>query len=119
MPILVVEDDARTLGLLSTLLTDAGFTVLAAESGQRAIDLLERGTRPRLMIVDLMLPRVSGADVLRYAHEDSQLRHVPKVVITGSDRDKHPHIVADAIFTKPIDPATILQAIKRLAPPPG
>jgi CheY-like chemotaxis protein len=116
MPILLVEDDARTLGFLSTLLTDAGFTVLTADSGQRAIDLLERGTRPRLMIVDLMLPRVSGADVLRYAHEDSQLRHVPKLVITGSDQ-KHPNIVADVVFTKPIDPATILQTVKRLIPP--
>jgi CheY-like chemotaxis protein len=82
VPILVVEDDASMRGFLSTLLTDAGFSVLVAETGQRAIDLLEHGSRPWLMIVDLMLPRVSGADVLRYAHEDSDLRHVPKVVIT-------------------------------------
>ena len=117
MPILVVEDDAGTRGFLSTLLADAGFNVLVAETGQRAIDLLERGTRPRLMIVDLMLPRVSGSDVLRYAHEDSELRHVPKVVITGVGREKLPNMVADAFLTKPIDPETILDTVKRLIPP--
>ena len=117
MPILVVEDDASTRGFLSTLLTDAGFNVVVAETGQRAIDLLERGTRPRLMIVDLMMPRVSGADVLRYAHEDTDLRHVPKVVITGASREKLQNVVADAVLTKPVDPSTILQTVKRLAAP--
>jgi len=117
VPILVVEDDAGTRGFLSTLLTDAGFTVLVAETGQRAIDLLEGGTRPRLMIVDLMPPRVSGADVLRYAHEDRHLRKVPKVVITGASRDKLQNVVADAILIKPVDPTMILDTIRRLAPP--
>jgi CheY-like chemotaxis protein len=117
VPILVVEDDASTRGLLSTLLTGAGFTVLEAETGQRAIDLLEGGARPRLMIVDLMLPRVSGADVLRYAHEDDQLRRVPKVVITGTGREKLQNVVADAVFTKPVDPSALLQTIKRLTTP--
>ena len=117
MPILVVEDDASTRGLLSTLLTDAGFNVVVAETGQRAIDLLEHGTRPRAMIVDLMMPRVTGADVLRYAHEDRELRHVPTIVLTGATRDKLQNVVADVIFIKPVDPSAIVQAIRRLVPP--
>ena len=46
------------------LLTQEGFSVLTADNGQQALDLLDRGIRPSLIMVDLMLPRVSGFDLI-------------------------------------------------------
>jgi CheY-like chemotaxis protein len=109
----LVEDNADVRLFLSDLLTDAGYAVTTANDGQNAFELLEQGLRPRLMMVDLMLPRVSGWELLRHAQEDPELRHVPKVIITGVPRAKV-RVVADAVFTKPFNTGEILATVKSL-----
>ena len=101
-PILLVEDHADTAAALSQILTDKGYSVSIAENGQQALDLLDGGARPRLILVDLMMPRVSGWDLLTYLQTDPELRHTPTVVITGVPKDQV-RVIADAIFSKPVD----------------
>ena len=98
---------------LSDLLSDAGYSVATAEDGQQALELLDDGLQPRLMLVDLMLPRVSGWDLLQHTQEDPILRHVPKIVITGVPRASV-RAVADAVFTKPLNPIDLLATVKAL-----
>lgn len=113
--ILVVEDEAHTRAALFQLLTEAGYSVLTADDGQQALDLVMRGVVPRLMVVDLRLPNVTGTEFLHYIQTDSDLRVVPRVVITALQGT--PNVVADAIFHKPYDPIELLETIKRIAPP--
>ena len=113
--ILVVEDDAGTRASLFQLLTEAGYSVLTADDGQQALDLVMRGVRPRLMVVDLRLPHVTGTEFLHYIQTDSELRVIPRIVITALQTT--PHVVADAIFHKPFDPLDLLKTVKRIAPP--
>jgi two-component system cell cycle response regulator DivK len=111
--ILLVEDDVDTRLVIHTYLTNAGYPVIAADNGQQAVDLLSRGVRPRLLIVDLMLPRVSGEEVIRFAHEDPSLRHTPVIAISAAPR-LHVKVIADAIITKPFRLPEILDTVRRL-----
>lgn len=114
--ILLVEDDRDARALLFQLFTRAGYSVLTADDGQQAIDLLMRGIRPRLMIVDLLLPNVSGTEFLHYIQTDTDLREIPRIVVTALARQEV-HVVADAIFQKPAEPSELLAAVIRIAPP--
>lgn len=113
--ILVVEDDPDTRGAISELLTRAGYGVVAAHDAREAVDLLTRGLRPRLMVVDLLLPNVSGTDFLDYVQKDHELRIIPRVVVTAKRADEV-CVVADAVFHKPCDLNDVLEAVRRLAP---
>jgi len=110
--ILVIDDDADLVAFLFSILVDERLSIVAASDGQQALDLLEHGLRPHLILIDLMLPRVSGFDVLHHIRTDSSLRSIPRIVITGASQ--RAAIVADAIFEKPFDHAELLAAIHRL-----
>lgn len=114
--LLLVEDEPDTRAALFELFTRAGYSVLTADDGQQAIDLLMRGVLPRLLIVDLRLPNVSGTEFLKYIETDPDLRAIPRIVVTGVAKGDV-HVVADKIFHKPYDPAELLQAVKSIAPP--
>lgn len=113
--ILVVEDDPDTSGAISEMLTRAGYSVVAATDAREAVDLLTRGLRPRLMVVDLLLPNVSGTDFLDYVQKDHELRVIPRIVVTAV-RQSEVRVTADAVFHKPCDLNDVLEAVRRLAP---
>jgi CheY-like chemotaxis protein len=113
--ILIVDDDPDLLAMLFTELVEEGFSIVAASHGQQALDLLERGLRPHVILIDLMLPRVTGVDVLTHIRADPELRTIPRIVMTGSSQ--RVGIVADAVFAKPFDHDELLRAIHRLIVP--
>jgi len=115
--ILVVDDDADLVAFLFSVLVDEGFSIVAASQGQQAMDLLERGVRPHLILIDLMLPRISGFDLLNHIRTDRSLRTIPTIVMTGAS-ERAP-IVADVVFEKPFDHRELLAAIHRLVAPAG
>lgn len=94
------------------MLVDDGYSIVAASHGQQALDLLEQGLRPHVILIDLMLPQVSGNDVLGHIGTDPELKAIPRIVITGSSERRK--IVADAVFEKPFDHRELLEAIHRL-----
>jgi CheY-like chemotaxis protein len=114
--ILIVEDDPQAMTMLFTALTNDQFAVLAADDGQQAVDLLERGVRPSLVVIDLHMPRVSGAELIDYLHTDPQLRLIPVIVLTGGAKH-NVRVVADVVFEKPIDVPVLLKTIRRLTAP--
>ena len=113
---LIVDDDSALVGFLFSALVAEGFALVAATDGQQALDLLERGLRPHVILIDLGLPRVSGYDLLSYIRDDGALRTIPRVIITGSDKDDT-GAVADAVFRKPIDHEKLIATIRRLQHP--
>ena len=113
--LLVVEDDPDTRGAISALLTGAGYDVVGAADAEEAVDLITRGLRPRLIVVDLRLPGVSGTDLLHYIQSDHELRVIPRIIVTALRREEVT-ATADAIFHKPCDLNAVLEAVRRLAP---
>ena len=110
--ILVVDDDSDVVAFLFSILHEEGFSIVAASHGQQAMDLLEHGLRPHVILIDLILPRISGVDLLDHIRTDPVLRIIPRIVITGSDSVST--VVADAIFRKPFDHDELIAVIHRL-----
>jgi CheY-like chemotaxis protein len=113
--ILIVEDDRDSLAALFTFVLQSGYSPLTAESGQQAIDLLERGVRPCCLLIDLMLPKVSGYAVIDYLRGDPVLKTIPVIVITAVSREDLKPLVVDAILHKPLDYGALLDAIRNCA----
>ena len=106
--ILVVDDEKRIVEILQAYLERDGYQVIAAYDGRSALELA-RSNSPDLIILDLMLPEVSGWDVCRELSRESD---VPIIMLTARD-DTTDKIVglelgADDYVTKPFDPKEII-----------
>lgn len=81
--ILVVDDQADSGDALGLALEEHGFRVQVAHDGQEALDALEHGLRPCLVIVDLMMPRMDGWEFRQRQLSNPQLADLPVLVMTG------------------------------------
>src|SRR5213080_1695819 len=81
--ILVVEDDDDVLDAIQEVLEDSGYHVTAARSGSEALGLLQRGALPAAMVVDFMMARMNGADLLRECAATPRLARIPAVMISA------------------------------------
>jgi CheY-like chemotaxis protein len=114
--VLVVEDDLDTLNAVVAVLERLGLAVATADNGEEAKSQLDRGLRPQLMLIDLMLPKVSGWDLLQYLREEPQLREIPTVVITGFPRENL-RVAADVVLHKPVDYDRLVNTVLNLIEP--
>jgi len=110
--ILVVDDDAHIVEIVRAYLEKDGYRVLSALDGRRALEMA-RKEQPALLILDLMLPEMSGWDVVRALRQSSQ---VPVIMLTARD-DPTDKVVglelgADDYVVKPFDPKELLARVR-------
>jgi CheY-like chemotaxis protein len=84
--ILIVDDDPDILALLESILKVHGYGVTCAASGPRALELLRGGLTPCLILVDLEMPLMSGAELKEELAQDALLRDIP-IVVTSASRE--------------------------------
>ena len=112
--ILVVDDDRDLCDLLSDFLLEEGYDVTRAYAGQDAIDAA-RSTRPDAVLLDLLLPDVSGVAVGRALRDAASTRDVPIVIISG-DRAALARgtleISAASFLEKPFSLAAVQSAVR-------
>ncbi|MBI5274924.1 MAG: response regulator [Burkholderiales bacterium] len=115
--ILIADDEANIVISLEFLLEQAGYRVLVARDGQEAIEAVER-ERPDLVLLDVMLPRVSGYDVCQRIRLDPQARATRIIMLTARGREvevtKGLALGADLYVTKPFSTRELLDQIQRL-----
>lgn len=116
--VLVVEDNEHTAYMLEFLLQRSGYDVLVAQNGRDAQDIL-RNVRPvDLIVLDLMLPYVSGYQILLDARESPEWRDVPILVLSAKvlemDVTRALDQGANDYVTKPFRPQELLARIRRL-----
>jgi adenylate cyclase len=86
--VLIVEDEQSMQRALKNKLEHAGYTVLTANDGEGAVEAL-RSSKPDLVLLDLIMPKLDGISVLRQMKGDDSLRGVPVVILTNlSSGDK-------------------------------
>jgi len=113
--ILVVDDNPENLTVLGELLSPE-FRVLAANSGKRALDLISRGARPDVMLLDIMMPEMSGFEVLERLRTDPAAPFIPIIFVTalGAAADEERGLASGAAdyITKPFRPAVVLARVR-------
>ncbi|MEP2120288.1 MAG: response regulator [Bauldia litoralis] len=82
--VLVVDDDAGTREMLRRLLTREGWSVREAEDGAAGLEAIER-SRPAVVLLDLMMPRMDGFEMLAVLRENDATRDLPVVIVTSKD----------------------------------
>ena len=121
LKILVVDDEARMRKLVHDFLSRSGYDVIEAEDGEEALDLFYEDKEISLIILDVMMPKINGWDVLKEIRETSK---VPVIMLTakGDESDELTgfDIGADEYISKPFSPkilvARVTALLRRLNP---
>lgn len=113
--ILVVDDEPHIGRIIRTRLEQDGLTVHLAENGPEALTCLQDDPSVGLVVLDLMLPGMSGGDILRVLREDVRWRTLPCIVLTAAGQDAQLSEVealgVSEIMTKPFSPRRLLARV--------
>jgi adenylate cyclase len=115
--ILVVDDTPKNVKLLADLLSVKGYGVITAASGREGLDLVD-SEKPDLVLLDVVMPEMSGYEVCRKIRENPATRILPVVMVTALDpseeRIKGLDAGADDFLAKPINRAELLARVQSL-----
>jgi CheY-like chemotaxis protein len=113
--VLVVDDDAEIRETLVEVLEERGYRAIAASNGKQALDRLHEGVRPELILLDMMMPVMDGAQFRARQQEESSLAEIPVVLISAhEDLSKRVReLDAEAALQKPISFRDLLDTVKR------
>jgi CheY-like chemotaxis protein len=113
--ILIVEDNADNLDMLSRRLQKKGFEIVSALNGEEAIDRAN-GENPDVILMDMHLPKVDGFVATRAIKAAASTRHIPVIALTADamsgDREKALAAGCDEYETKPVDLVRLLEKIQ-------
>ncbi|MCA1580216.1 MAG: response regulator [Acidobacteria bacterium] len=113
--VLIVEDDKELRDALCRSLEAAGFICHSVKDAWQALALIEDdGWRPRLILLDLMMPRMNGWEFLDRRKRSRDLGMIPVVVLSAADRLRTEALTADAVLRKPVQGNELLEVIRDL-----
>jgi DNA-binding response OmpR family regulator len=116
--LLVIDDDHDILFSLQDALEMEGYQVSTARTGREALESLKGGLRPDLILLDLMMPDISGWAFRAWQRSDAELASIPVVIVSGqglSTRDVAELGVA-GYLPKPLDLDELLSLVARFIP---
>lgn len=118
--ILIVDDEAHIRMLLEQTLEDLeeeGVIFFSAQDGEEALEII-RSERPRLVFLDVMMPKMNGMEVCRQVKVEWAMSDVYIILLTAKgqelDRKKGQEVGADLYLTKPFDPELILSKAREI-----
>ena len=115
--VLVVDDDSQLTGLVKMSLELNDFLVEEAWDGDKALRMMKKKA-PDLLVLDLMMPRKDGWEILREVREDPGLAGVPVIMLTAvkspSDAARAWEMGADGYVTKPFNPSSLTVRVREL-----
>jgi len=116
--ILVMDDDDGLLEFMRAALVDAGYDVRTASDGEQGLESL-KGSKPDLAIVDLIMPRMHGFDVLEKIQQDPSLKGMRVLVASAKgyavDHKAAERLGAERFLQKPFTVDQLLEAVKELS----
>jgi CheY-like chemotaxis protein len=118
--ILLIEDDKAIREVVRDLLVLEGYEVHPAANGKEALGLSGRIALPSLVVLDLMLPDMSGQEILESLRKKPDWKRIPVIILTASDLS-HAQIArslnpATHLLAKPIDVNTFLEKVRESCP---
>ena len=116
--LMIIDDSSALRRTLALTLRKAGYEVLQARDGQDALDQLQQGSLPELIICDVEMPRLNGFEFLNQRRTNSTWANIPTVMLTSRGNQKHrslaKHLGATDYFTKPYIEKEFMGAIATL-----
>jgi len=114
--VLVVDDDARNIFALTTLLENEGMEVLSATTGRQAIEMIERTPGLSAVLMDIMMPDMDGYATMREIRNHKQFRTLPIIALTAKamkgDRERCLLAGASDYIAKPVDARQLLSLLR-------
>jgi CheY-like chemotaxis protein len=118
-PVLVVEDNDDNREILGTLLEVEGYHVAYAVDGRDALDKLERGLDPCLILLDVSMPRMNGIEFRRAQVADERFSEIPVILFSAVHEITWLYPALDApLVQKPVDVDRILRLVAQRCLPP-
>lgn len=117
--VLVVDDDAAIRDMLTEVLEDSGYTVITAANGQDALMLLyQTMPPPRVILLDLMMPIMTGWAFREVQQVDQRLAEIPVIILSARTSLEHESIpmTADAFLRKPVNIIHLLAIVEQYCP---
>ena len=113
--ILIAEDEPSILESLDFILRRAGWSIGSVTDGDVVVDTIRR-IQPRMLVLDVMLPKRSGFDVLKQIRGDADMRRLPVLILTAKGQQQDRRIAedlgADAFVTKPYSNAEVVNVVR-------
>lgn len=120
--ILVADDEPHIGRIIKMKLEQGPFRVSLAYDGQEALDMVNDGEQIDLALLDLMMPKLSGLDVLRRIREQERFKSLPCIILTAGGDAKHERdaleLGATQFLTKPFSPKKLYALVARLTGAP-
>ena len=117
--ILIVDDDRNIRKMLNVYLRRTGYELKEAANGREALEAM-RSDEPSLVLLDLMMPEVSGWDVLDERAKEADLQKIPVIVITASRGERIPEVLDKgicALLPKPFELNTLTALVRSCLEP--
>jgi DNA-binding response OmpR family regulator len=115
--VLIAEDEPHLVELLTFILEREGYDAAAVFDGESAVDRLRNDT-PDVMILDLMLPKLDGYEVLKTIRADNRLAKLPVLMLTAKGQDRDRRVAEDlgvnAFITKPFSNREVVDCVAGL-----
>jgi CheY-like chemotaxis protein len=114
--VLLVDDDARNIFALSSVLERHGMNVLTANTGREAIDLINSQPNIAIVLMDIMMPEMDGYETIMQIREDGTFRRLPIIALTAKamkgDREKCLEAGASDYLAKPVNTEQLLTVLR-------
>jgi CheY-like chemotaxis protein len=113
--VLIVEDDEATREAFALILSQDGYQVKTASNGLRALEQLRSSTPPGLILLDMMMPEMDGAQLQEHLTRDERLASIPVLICSAACDRARRRLSSQPVgfLQKPIDPAALLAAVRR------
>lgn len=116
--LLVADDEAHIGRIIKIKMEQGPFRVTLAFDGQEAVDVLEQEERIDLVVLDLMMPRLSGLDVLDRIRSTERLKEIPCIILTAAGQEDYERDAREGgatdFLTKPFSPKKLYTLIAQL-----
>lgn len=115
--IIVVEDEPDTAEMFAEMMRLSGFQAIKSFGGKQALHLISR-EKPDAILLDIMMPDISGLDVLRFIRRDPRLENIPVIIVSAksmpADIQSGMEAGADLYLTKPVGFTDLRSAVERV-----
>jgi two-component system cell cycle response regulator DivK len=114
--VLLVEDNEKNMKLFRDVLLAAGYEILEATTGRKAVELASEHV-PDLVLMDVRLPDIDGVETLRRLREDERTASIPVLALTAQamegDRERFLAAGFDGYLSKPVDIRALVEAVQQ------